>query len=269
MLQQPINQHSSSKAENYPNLSAITAFVFPPSLKLIVFHISKAITTLHTFNGLFSRTTSVCWYQKDNTSLDLNEARDDAVLGCKCNGISWTIRKWSALCSREITTPTPHHSIFTGQILFQMPNQQCQSTEGTDTGSPGKWLSKCRWLIPLTASFTLVHTKFYHQTIPIFKALWIKNSLCYRLASLSIYCWKDGHKNKYNYVQGGPKKQTSLWVDNFAIVRDRKACDTSKVSKFCVEKRAKTKMLVKLNNLCILCINIQCIWNYAEFDNNA
>jgi len=27
------------------------------------------------------------------------------------------------------TTPTPHHSIFTGQMLFVMPNQQCQSTE--------------------------------------------------------------------------------------------------------------------------------------------
>jgi len=31
----------------------------------------------------------------------------------------------------EITTPTPHHSIFTGQMLFLTPNQQCQSTEGS------------------------------------------------------------------------------------------------------------------------------------------
>ena len=31
--------------------------------------------TLHPFNGLFSRTTWVSWYQKDKTSLDLNEAR--------------------------------------------------------------------------------------------------------------------------------------------------------------------------------------------------
>jgi len=31
------------------------------------------------------------------------------------------------------TTPIPHHSIFTGRMLFQVfltPNQQCQSTEG-------------------------------------------------------------------------------------------------------------------------------------------
>ena len=26
----------------------------------------------------------------------------------------------------------PHHSIFTGRNLFLAPNQQCQSTEGTD-----------------------------------------------------------------------------------------------------------------------------------------
>jgi len=47
------------------------------------------------------------------------------------SGISWTIRKQSAPRCRQITTPTPYHSIFTGQVLFLMPNQQCQSTEGS------------------------------------------------------------------------------------------------------------------------------------------
>ena len=28
------------------------------------------------------------------------------------------------------TTLTPHHSIFTGQMLFLTPNQQCQSIKG-------------------------------------------------------------------------------------------------------------------------------------------
>jgi len=84
---------------------------------------------LHPFNGLFSRTTWVSWYQKGETSLDLNQARDDGVLGC--GGIDWTICKQSAPRSRQITTPTPHHSMFTGQMLFLMPNQQYQSTEGT------------------------------------------------------------------------------------------------------------------------------------------
>ena len=36
-------------------------------------------------------------------------------------------------CCRQITTPTPHHSIFTGRMLFLTPNQQCRSTEGTST----------------------------------------------------------------------------------------------------------------------------------------
>jgi len=38
-------------------------------------------TTLHLFNGLFSRTTCVIQSQKGKTSVDLNEARDNEVLG--------------------------------------------------------------------------------------------------------------------------------------------------------------------------------------------
>jgi len=41
----------------------------------------KLLLLLHPFNSLFSRTTGVSQYQKGKTSLDLNEARDDAVLG--------------------------------------------------------------------------------------------------------------------------------------------------------------------------------------------
>ena len=81
---------------------------------------------LHPFNGLFSRTTQVSWYQKGKISLDLNEARYDGVLGC--TGISY-ICKQSASRSRQITTPTPHHSILTGWMLFLVPNPQCQSTQ--------------------------------------------------------------------------------------------------------------------------------------------
>jgi len=44
------------------------------------------------------------------------------------SGNGWTI--YTAPRSNKITTATPHHSIFTGWILFLMPNQQCQSTEG-------------------------------------------------------------------------------------------------------------------------------------------
>ena len=50
-------------------------------------------------------------------------------------GISWTICKRSAPRSRQITTPTPHHSIFTGRMFLLTPNQQYQSTEGTGTST--------------------------------------------------------------------------------------------------------------------------------------
>jgi len=85
-------------------------------------------TTLHPFNSLFSRWAWVSWYQKGKTRLDLNEAGDDGVLGY--SGISWTICIQSAPRCRQITTPTTHHSIFTGRMLFLTPSQQCQSTEG-------------------------------------------------------------------------------------------------------------------------------------------
>ena len=52
------------------------------------------------------------------------------------SGISWTTCKQSAPRSRQITTRTPHHSVFTGRMLFLTPNHQCQSTDGkfTDEG---------------------------------------------------------------------------------------------------------------------------------------
>jgi len=46
------------------------------------------------------------------------------------SGISWAICK-PAPWSRQTTTPTPHHSVFKGQMSFLPPNQQRQSTEGS------------------------------------------------------------------------------------------------------------------------------------------
>ena len=48
------------------------------------------------------------------------------------SGISWAICK-STHRSRQITTPSPHHSVFTGRMPFLPPNQQRQSTEGETT----------------------------------------------------------------------------------------------------------------------------------------
>ena len=49
----------------------------------------RGLTTTTPVNGIFSRTACLSRYQKDKSSLDLNEARDDGGLGC--SGISWTI----------------------------------------------------------------------------------------------------------------------------------------------------------------------------------
>ena len=87
----------------------------------------EELLLLHPFNGLLSRTTWASGYKKGKTSLKLSEARDDDVLGN--SGISWTICRQSASRSRQITTPTPHHSIFTGRMLFLTPYRQYQSKE--------------------------------------------------------------------------------------------------------------------------------------------
>jgi len=63
-------------------------------------------------------------------------------------GMGWAICK-SAPCSRQITMPAPHHSVFfTGQMPFLPPNQQRQSTEGTSTeGTVLTNKDKIRWLL--------------------------------------------------------------------------------------------------------------------------
>ena len=60
----------------------------------------------HPFNGPFSGTTRVSQYQKGKTIWIL--LKQETVSG---SGISWVICK-SAPCSRQTTTPTPHHANF-------------------------------------------------------------------------------------------------------------------------------------------------------------
>jgi len=98
-------------------------------------------THTYPFNGPFSGTTQVSRYQKGKTNLNSSEVRDSEwqwrqlghmevctllqtdnhantsplsflQAGCpSCSGVSWAICKY-APCSRQITTPTPHHSVF-------------------------------------------------------------------------------------------------------------------------------------------------------------
>jgi len=87
------------------------------------------IHTYVCFNGLFSRRTWVSRHQK---------GKPEMMGG---SGIRWTICKSFVPHSRQITTPVPHHSFFTGQMLFMTPNQQCESTEGRPSRSPALIIS--------------------------------------------------------------------------------------------------------------------------------
>ena len=110
-------------------------------------------THTHPFNGPLSRTTQVSQYQKGKTDLDFTEARDSEwqwhqlghmrvctllqtdnhastpplsflQAGCPSCRPTNSVRALKAN-KEKLTTPTPHQSIFTGQMLFLTPNQQC------------------------------------------------------------------------------------------------------------------------------------------------
>jgi len=54
-----------------------------------------------------------------------------------------------ASCSRQITMPAPHHSIFYRLMIFLTPNQQCQSIKGIFV-NPDKFI----WLLEFFSSST-------------------------------------------------------------------------------------------------------------------
>ena len=75
---------------------------------------------------------------------------------CDGSGIIWIICKQSASRFRHITTATPHHSTFTRRMLFRMPNQQCQSTEGN---KHRRSVMKCREYLPWAEVINYVATE--------------------------------------------------------------------------------------------------------------
>ena len=88
-----------------------------------------AVLKLHThpFNVPFSGTTRVSLYQKGKTNLDFTEARDS----------EW---QWHQLGHMQVCTllQRDNHTsnttlFFTGRMPFLPPNQQRQSTEGSNS----------------------------------------------------------------------------------------------------------------------------------------
>jgi len=68
---------------------------------------THTVTHTHPFNSPFSRTIQVSQYQKGETNLDLTEARDSEWQW------QWHQLGHMQVCTcRQITTPTPHQSVF-------------------------------------------------------------------------------------------------------------------------------------------------------------
>jgi len=82
---------------------------------------------MQTFSGPFSESTQLSQCQKYETNIDFTEARDS----------EW---QWHQLGCMQVCTSlqtdnhasTPPLKFSTGQMPFLPPNQQCQSTEGTN-----------------------------------------------------------------------------------------------------------------------------------------
>ena len=85
---------------------------------------AKINTHTHPFNGRFPGLPRWAGTRKVKPIWIL--LKQETV---SASGISWAICK-SAPRSRQITTPAPHHSVFTGRMPFLPLNQQRQSTEG-------------------------------------------------------------------------------------------------------------------------------------------
>jgi len=80
---------------------------------------------LHPFNSLFSMPMWVSWYQK---GLDLNEVRDDGILGWQWHQLD----HMQTICTLLKTDNHINASSlnFYRIYAFLTPNQECQSTEG-------------------------------------------------------------------------------------------------------------------------------------------
>jgi len=105
----------------------------PQHLKTILTAI-LATNSLLTLNTMYARLRALCegppgWAGTRKVKPIWIWLKQETVSG---SGISWAKCK-SAPRSRQITTPEPHHSVFAGRMPFLPPNQQRQSTEGSNT----------------------------------------------------------------------------------------------------------------------------------------
>jgi len=99
-------------------LNTVTFTIFLPSAVTSCF--DQQTTTTNPFNGPLSGTTRVGQYWKNQSGFYWIK---ETVSG---SGIIGAICKFAPR-SRQITTPAPHHSVFTGRMLFLPPTNSVKA----------------------------------------------------------------------------------------------------------------------------------------------
>jgi len=79
------------------------------------------------------------------------------------------------LISRQITTSTPHHSVFTGRMLFLTPDQQCQRTQGNTAETQYYYIDTA------TCDVGLISGSLYL-------------SRCNKIPQFGLYIWTAGYR---------------------------------------------------------------------------
>ena len=107
-------------------------------------------THTHPFNSPFSGTTKVSRYQKGKTNLDFTEARDSEW--------QWHQLGHVQVCTSLQRQPCQHPTtqFFTGWMPFLPPNQQRQSTEGSQHFFHRKQTKFLHWVFEFNQSSELL-----------------------------------------------------------------------------------------------------------------
>ena len=116
---------------------------------LIVDRLTHELLILHVFNGLFFMTSWVSRHQTGKTSLDLNEARGDRVLGCQWHQLD----HMQTVCTLLKTDNDTNTSSLNFYRLDALHDTQSTVSKCWKTDTP-KWLYAVGafWGNPLTQS---------------------------------------------------------------------------------------------------------------------
>ena len=96
-----------------------------------------AHTHTHSFSGLFPRTAWVSWCQKGKTNLDLNDSRDDGVLGIQWHQLDYM----QTIC----TSPQTDNHTNTSPLNFYRP----YALPDAQPAVPKHWMqisTLCKWI---------------------------------------------------------------------------------------------------------------------------